>query len=150
MAQVLEDVRVLMRSIKRHYRWVEERTGFGGAQIWALSVIGDTPGIRSGELAERLHIHRSTVSNLLKRLVAHGLVDRTRTAKDQREVRLTLTPRGKRTLKAAPRPAAGVLQQALLDLPRPRLNALAAELHALLGAMQRRDLRARHALLAHL
>lgn len=148
MIKVLQDFRVVLRSIKQHYEWVERRTGMGGAQLWALSEIADSPGIKASELAERLAIHRSTASNMLKRLVMMKLVTRDRTGEDQREVRLRLTALGTRALQKAPGPRSGVLQQALLDLPPARLAALRKELQALLRVMKGKSEKARTMFLA--
>ena len=124
--------------------------GIGGAQLWALSEIVASPGIKASELADRLAIHRSTASNTLKKLVSLGLVTRDRSGGDQREVRLHPTPEGRKTLRKAPRPYAGVLQQALLDLPSGQLDALERALDGLLQVMHGKDEKARKSFLADL
>ena len=56
-AQVLEVLklfRVLLRSMDNHYRRIEQRSGLGGAQLWALSEVAKPPGLTMGELAGRL------------------------------------------------------------------------------------------------
>ena len=141
MLDVLSQFRVLLRSVREHYQGVEERSGLGGAQLWALTQIAAHPGIRVGDLARQLAIHFSTASNLVSRLEEIGLVRRARVGRDQRVVQLAVTPRGRRTLGTAPRPLVGVLQRALLELPPARLEALQRELAALLGHMKLRDAR---------
>ena len=69
MMDVLKRFRVLLRSMEAHYRRVEESSGLGGAQVWALSEIAATDGgLTVGELADKLAIHLSTASNLVRRL----------------------------------------------------------------------------------
>lgn len=147
---VLQQFRVLLRSIKRHYQSVEERSRLGGSQVWALSEIAANPDISVGALARRLAVHLSTASNLVGRMVELGVVTRQREGGDQRVVKLRVTASGRRALSRAPGPPIGLLQQALLDLPDARLKALHSELEALLGLMKRRDARAHAALLADL
>lgn len=147
---VLQQFRVLLRSIKRHYQSVEQRARLGGSQVWALSEIGANPGISVGDLARRLAIHLSTASNLVGRMAELGVVTRERVPRDQRVVRLRITEAGRAALRRAPGPPVGLLQQALLDLPPARLSALRRELDVLLGQMKRRDARAHAALLADL
>jgi MarR family transcriptional regulator, organic hydroperoxide resistance regulator len=147
---VLQQFRVLLRSIKRHYQSVEQRTMLGGSQVWALSEIDANPDISVGELAGRLAIHLSTASNLVGRMEELGVVTRERVRHDQRVVRLRITEAGRAALRLAPGPPVGLLQQALLDLPPARLTALRRELEALLAQMKRRDARAHAALLADL
>jgi DNA-binding MarR family transcriptional regulator len=143
MIEVLQQFRVLLRSIKRHYQWVERRSGLAGAQLWALSEIAARPGLKVSDLARQLALHQSTASNLVNRLCALGLVAKARVSKDQRVVRLRPTDKGRRVLKQAPRPLVGVLQQALRDLPPKRLNALHRELAEVLHRLRSKDASAR-------
>ncbi len=148
MLAVLMQFRVVVRSIKRHYRWVERKCGVRGAQLWAMAQIAASPGIRVGELARELAIHQSTASNMLDGLQTIGLIERQRVGDDQRVVRLYLTARGLRILRRAPRPFRGVLQQGLADLPTASLHALQRHLEALIGHMKVRDADAKLILLS--
>jgi len=148
--EVLQQFRVILRSIKRHYQWVEQECGLSGAQLWALAEIGNAPGLKVSELARQLGVHLSTASNLLRRLEDLVLLKRKRAGKDQRVVRLELTAKGGKTLRSAPRPFIGVLQQALADLPQPRLDSLHAELGELIRLMKFKDVKARSKLLSEM
>jgi DNA-binding MarR family transcriptional regulator len=143
MLEVLKLFRVLVKSIRGHYQVVENRSGLSGAQLWALSHIAGNPKSKVGELARALAIHQSTASNLVGHLESQGLLARRRLRQDRRSVELSLTPKGKKALTRAPRPLIGVLQQALLDLPEARLDALHEQLSALIGAMKIKDQRGR-------
>src|SRR3954471_9115752 len=110
MLQVLEQFRVIFKSIRRHYHNVEERAGISGALLWALAQVAAYPGTQVGDLARALAIHQSTASNLLRRLESLGLLSRRREGKDQRKVQLFATTKGLRVLKRAPQPLIGVLQ----------------------------------------
>lgn len=146
MLEVLQQFRVLLRSIKLHYQQIEERCGIGGAQLWALAEIAAAPGMQPGELAGRLAIHRSTSSNLLNRPDTLGLIRKERSARDQRVVRLYATRAGKQVLKKAPRPFVGVLQQALTDLPVSELCELQDNLGNVLRLMRLKDPKAAKAM----
>ena len=137
--EVLKQFRVLLRSMDNHYRRVEQRSGLGGAQLWALSEVSKPPGLTMGDLAGRLAIHVSTASNLVSRLEALGLVERRRAASDQRQVCISATAAGKRALKRAPRPSAGLLQEALMRMDRRELRALQTQLTRLLHRMGHAD-----------
>lgn len=143
MLEVLEQFRIVFKSIRRHYQSVERRAGISGAQLWALAQIAGRPGLKVGDLAKGLAIHQSTASNLLRRLEGLGLVTRRRQGKDQRMVALFATPQGLKVLKRAPQPISGVLQQALSDLPAGNLTVLRRELGKLIAAMKTKDLEAR-------
>jgi DNA-binding MarR family transcriptional regulator len=146
MLEVLEQFRVIVKSIRRHYQDVERRAGLSGAQLWALAQIASQPGARVGELARALAIHQSTASNLLRALEARGLVARERRGRDLRAVQLEPTGKGRRLLGAAPRPLIGVLQQALSELSGERLRALHRELAHVIALMRGKQVAAARAL----
>jgi DNA-binding MarR family transcriptional regulator len=103
MLEVLEQFRILFKSVRRHYGEVQRRAGIGGAQVWALSHIASHPGIKPGELARALAIHVSTASNLVRELEKLKLATRRRLKQDQRVVELCVTSRDCRFWRT-PRP----------------------------------------------
>jgi DNA-binding MarR family transcriptional regulator len=139
MLEVLKLFRIIVKSIRGHYRAVENRSGVSGAQLWALSHIAANPGGKVGELAKALAIHQSTTSNLARRLESLGFIERRRLRHDQRSVLLSLTPKGKGALARAPRPLIGVLQQGLSDIPETSLEALHKHLGVLIKTMKAKD-----------
>jgi DNA-binding MarR family transcriptional regulator len=142
MIAVLKQFRVLVRSMDTHYRRVEERSGLGGAQLWALAEIVTARRLTVGELARKLAIHLSTASNLVKRLESMGLVERTREGEDQRVVTISPTAAGRKRLQRAPKPSAGILQRALMNMEARELRALHTQLEKVLQRMGRVDRRA--------
>jgi len=109
-----------------------------GAQLWALQELAEAPGLRVGELANRMALHQSTASNMVDRLETAALIRKERTSADQRVVRLYLTDAGTALLGRAPSPARGVLPEALRLLDPEALGRLQGELDGLL--LQIRDL----------
>src|SRR5258706_14275996 len=107
MLEVLEQFRVIVKSIRRHYQDVERRAGVTGAQLWALAQVAEQPGSQVGELARALAVHQSTASNLVRDLEKRGLVTRKRRGRDLRHVQLYPSKKGLALLKAAPRPLVG-------------------------------------------
>jgi DNA-binding MarR family transcriptional regulator len=146
MLEVLEQFRIIVKSIRRHYQDVERRAGISGAQLWALAQIAGQPGCHVGELARALAVHPSTASNLVRELEARSLVLRARHGGDLRQVQLYLSAKGERLLVGAPRPLIGVLQQALSELPAARLRALHAELAHVIARMRGKQVSAARAL----
>ena len=134
--EVLEQFRIIVKSIRRHYQDVERRAGLKGSQLWALAQVAEQPGTKVGDLARALAIHQSTASNLLRALEAQGLLRRERQRHDQRQVKLFASKKGLQRLRGAPRPLIGVLQQALSELPAARLHALHAELVHVIALMK--------------
>ncbi|WP_287365877.1 MarR family transcriptional regulator [Thauera sp.] len=135
---VLQRFRVLIRTAQRHSQWIERQSGVTGAQLWALQELAEAPGLRVGELANRMALHQSTASNMVDRLETAALIRKERTSADQRVVRLYLTDAGTALLGRAPSPARGVLPEALRLLDPEALGRLQGELDGLL--LQIRDL----------
>lgn len=142
MLEVLAQFRIVFKAVRRHYGEVRNRSGISGAQLWALSIIAERPGVKVGELAAALAIHASTASNLVRDLKSIGLVEGQRHGTDQRMVNLNATAKGRQVLKRAPKPLIGVLQRSLSDLPMSDLGALHLQLSKLIKAMKPRDAKA--------
>lgn len=135
----LQHFRLIFKSVKKHFNWVEQQTGVTGAQLWALAAIVEAPGLTVNQLARILAIHQSTASNLIDRLAKQGLVRRERCMKDQRSVNLHPETKGRRLLARAPKPLRGVLPDALSCMSVADLRKLNALLESIGGFMKVRD-----------
>jgi DNA-binding MarR family transcriptional regulator len=87
------------------------------------------------DIGERLHLDSGTLSPLLKRLEALGLVERRRRSDDERSVGITLTPRG-RELRTVVECMPGKVADAT-GLDRAALADLRDRLHAMTEHMRR-------------
>ena len=134
-SRVLRQFRVVINSVKTHFRQVEKVAGVGGAQLWALSVIQSNPRLGMNDLAQAMDIHQSTASNLVKSLVAQGMVEAEKTGTDRRAVTLQITPSGVNVLRKAPAPFSGVLPDALASLDALTLSRLERDLGKLILAL---------------
>jgi DNA-binding MarR family transcriptional regulator len=134
-AHVLRQIRQVFNALKSHFQQVEKTVGLGGAQVWALSIVRDQPGLGLGALARAMDIHQSTASNLVKTLVERGLVAAAREEPDRRTVQLKLLPAGARALKRAPAPTGGILPAALASLDAATLRSLKGDLAELIRAL---------------
>jgi DNA-binding MarR family transcriptional regulator len=132
---VLRQFRIVFNAVKTHFRQVERDTGVGGAQLWALAVIGRSPGIGVTGLARELDIHQSTASNLVKVLIERGFVAAAREGLDRRSVALRLQPQGEAILKDAPIPFTGILPDALGTLDPVTLARLEEDLAKLIAVL---------------
>ncbi|MBK9548029.1 MAG: MarR family transcriptional regulator [Gemmatimonadetes bacterium] len=123
-ADALRLVRALVTVLDRSAREVEATTGITNAQLFVLRRLaaGGNPSVN--ELAERLHARQNTVSALLKRLVAAGLVMRARAADDGRRAVLSLTPAGRRLVRRAPPAPLEQLLGALEGMSATEVRAL--------------------------
>jgi MarR family transcriptional regulator, organic hydroperoxide resistance regulator len=134
-ARVLRRFRQVFTATRAHYQQMEKHVGIGGAQVWALGIIGAQPGIGVGGLARAMHVHQSTASNLVRALVDRGLVVTAREGVDRRAVQLRLLPAGTELLARAPGPYTGLLVQALDRMDTATLGRLEGDLTRLAQVM---------------
>ncbi|MEO8524828.1 MAG: MarR family winged helix-turn-helix transcriptional regulator [Caldimonas sp.] len=133
--RVLRRFRLVFNAVKAHFQQVEKLAGVGGAQLWALSVVAAQPGLGVTRLAREMDVHQSTASNLVRSLVERGLLAAARGGIDRRAVQLHLLPAGRRVLRRAPAPLAGVLPKALDSLDEATLARLDADLARLIDVL---------------
>jgi DNA-binding MarR family transcriptional regulator len=92
------------RAVTARYRPVLDQLGLTYPQFLVLMTLWEHDDQNVREISDRLDLDSGTMSPLLKRLDAAGLVTRERSAADERQVRVRLTDAG----RALQQPACGV------------------------------------------
>lgn len=123
--------------LQRASRQMEVSQGVTLSQRLVLRIVGRFPQISSGHVARLLHVHPGTLTGIVKRLEAQGLVRRRPDPRDARRSLLGLTERG-RAQDVAEAPAESAISQMLAtasaaDLTGARvvLEMLVAQLEAI-------------------
>ena len=111
------------------YKPLLEELGLTYPQYLAMLVLWERDGLMVSELGERLGLDSGTLTPLLKRLEAAGLIARVRAVEDERRVHVTLTADGRR-LKARAAEVPGCVLQAT-GCTLPELKALTQQVQAL-------------------
>jgi DNA-binding MarR family transcriptional regulator len=88
-------------AFNRIYKPLLDPFGITYPQYLALMALSSKEGQTVSELGEKLHLESNTLTPLIKRLEAAGLVTRTRDKQDERVVRLGLTSSGRDLIKTA-------------------------------------------------
>lgn len=128
--EVLICLRRIIRATDLQSRRLGKQTGLTTPQLVVLRSIRDAPSSTVGAIAIDVSLSQATVTTILNRLQARGLVRRTRGKSDRRRVRLNLTPKGNRILERAPAP----LQEEFIE----RFSALADwEQHTIIASLAR-------------
>jgi DNA-binding MarR family transcriptional regulator len=94
------------------YKPLLDPLGLTYPQYLVLLVLWQEDGLAVGTLGERLFLDSGTLTPLLKRMEAAGLVRRERARDDERRVIVSLTPQGRslrRRAEAVPRAIAAAL-----------------------------------------
>src|SRR6201996_9061433 len=93
--QVCFALSIATRSVLSIYRPILEPMGLTHPQYLVMLALWGQSPLAVKELIEMLQLDGPTLSPLLKRLEAAGLVTRTRDPHDERQLRVDLTPRGR-------------------------------------------------------
>ena len=99
------------------YKPLLDRIGLTYPQYLVMLVLWEQDGMTVSELGERLFLDSGTLTPLLKRLEASGLVARLRAADDERRVHIRLTAQGRQLKDKALRIPSCVLQASQCELP---------------------------------
>ncbi|MFN3313825.1 MAG: MarR family winged helix-turn-helix transcriptional regulator [Hyphomonas sp.] len=135
--QALIALRRILKAVDSHSRTLARDTSLTPSQLAVLKELAATGGAQPGDLARSAGLKQATISILLDRLQARGLVQRARGNTDRRTVFVQITPAGRETLSAAPdllQAAFGARFAALPDWEQAYINAALTRLVALLGA----------------
>jgi DNA-binding MarR family transcriptional regulator len=121
-------------ALNRAYKPLLDALGVTYPQYLVLLTLWAEDGQSVGGIGERLMLESSTLTPLLKRLEAAGLIRRERNPEDERQVRVRLTPRGRR------------LRDKAQAVPRSILKATQCEAETL-GRLRERIVGVRDAIL---
>lgn len=99
----LSELWALDHALQKCSKRMARDLGVTGPQRLALRLVSRFPGLPAGRLATLLHLHPSTVTGVVKRLVGSGLLARRSDGSDRRRCRLQVTPAGL-ALLGAPQP----------------------------------------------
>jgi MarR family transcriptional regulator, temperature-dependent positive regulator of motility len=124
---------LVRRAQQRHVAvWLSEVSAeITSVQYAALEILQRTPGVNQRQLGDELDVDRSTIADLVARMVRNGLIERSDDPVDKRSYVLFLTAAGKKQL-AALRPRVEEVERVLTARLTPRESA---ELRRLLAAL---------------
>jgi DNA-binding MarR family transcriptional regulator len=129
-------------AFNRFYKPLLDKLGLTYPQYLVMLVLWEDDGLQVKEIGERLFLDSGTLTPLLKRLEAAGLVKRTRSKEDERQVIVALTPQGealKEKARSLPLSILAASQCSVADLAalkseivslREKLNAAAESIPA--------------------
>lgn len=92
LVERLLDARRLVQALNAE---IEEKTGITGTQALVLKSLLEQEGVSQNLLVTATGIDRSTLADVVRRLLARGLVARRRTRNDARAYAVRLTDAGK-------------------------------------------------------
>jgi DNA-binding MarR family transcriptional regulator len=129
--QVCFALAVANRSVLAIYRPILEPLGLTHPQYLVMLALWERSPRTVTDVSRTLQLEPATLSPLLKRLEANGLVTRARGADDERQVHIALTPAGRQLRAKAKKVPPAVIAKLGVDLDeldrlREALNRVAA------------------------
>jgi len=126
---------VASRTVIAFYRPTLEPLGLTHPQYLVMLALWQYAPLRFGDLAQLLHLDPATLTPLVKRLEAQGLVERRPVDGDERTFTLSPSPAGVALRERATEVPRRIIER--LGLPLERLAALRDELTTLIAAVER-------------
>jgi len=142
----LERIFLVLRNIA-HYssiysRYLQKSFDVTTSQLLCLRALSKEDGLSAGEISRRIHIKPGTITGIIDRLEAKGLVRRNRTNRDRRVINIEITDSGWDLVRAAPVPVQSLLAVNLRKLPMYEVEGITQSLERVLQMMQTEELTA--------
>lgn len=138
LGKVLEFMRTLWaldHALQSSSKRMKKRFGVTGMQRLVIRIVGRYPGSSLGSVSEILHVHPSTLTGVVDKLVARGALERGVDPDDARRVRLHLTESGAEidaiktgTIEAAVKRSLGQMSAAEIAALRRAIEVITANL----------------------
>lgn len=114
---------------------MEATLGITGPQRLVLRIVTERPGLSAGEVARIVHLHPSTITGILQRLVRKGLLQCERDRRDTRRVRFYPQAAAKGFVPASAATVESAVTRALANIPKDRVRHARGVLAAIAKAL---------------
>ncbi len=140
VSEIIDNIRRVFKAVNDQSKKAEHETGITGPQLWAIKTIAENSPINVKDLAGRIFLHPATVVGIIDRLETKGLVTRTRSKGDRRNVDIDLTAAGRKLVAGSPEVAQGLLVKGLKGLSVKELEEMAECLELLVKILHAQEL----------
>jgi DNA-binding MarR family transcriptional regulator len=141
---ILIKIRKIVRSINLESKKIQKEYGVSIPQVLCLNFLYDSKNYNAtqGEIRKFLNLNSSTVSGIIDRLEAKGLVARLPKSGDRRMVTIALTSKGEKLLTRIPSLLQEKLTERLEKLDDKTLHQIIDSLELLVNLLEINDLEA--------
>lgn len=123
MLQFMRLLWAIVHGLQKRSKRMSGDLGVTGPQRLVLRVVALFPGLSAGTLASILHLHPSTLTGVLQRLLAQDLLRRSEHTADRRTSVLSLTPKGARVNATRKGTVEAAMVEALDTVPQRERKA---------------------------
>ena len=146
---VLATIRQIVRAIDLHSKQLAKTYGLTGPQLIVLQEIADRDVLSTGDLAKNISLSHATVTSIIDRLVAKGLVSRLRGTEDKRKMYLRLTDEGVRQVENKPSMLQDTFIQSFNNLKDWEQSLLLSSIQRIASMMKANELETDSFLISH-
>lgn len=142
LGRVLDFLRLLWaidHGLQSTSKRMHSKLGVTGLQRMMIRVLGRFPDLTAGDLSRLLHVHPSTLTGPLERLVKSGMIIRRVDEHDARRARLSLGAKGRTVNAIRTGTVEAAVRDALADIPDRDLYTAAYVLTRIASALEARD-----------
>lgn len=97
-------LRRILRATELYGRELAQKAGLTAVQIRVLQIVGETGRATPKAIATRMGVSQATMTALIDRLAAKGMVERQRSETDRRQTNVLITEAGRAAVERAPDP----------------------------------------------
>ncbi|HVS30509.1 MAG TPA: MarR family transcriptional regulator [Thermoanaerobaculia bacterium] len=133
---ILNRIRQLVRALRSFDKQAQSRYGLGAAQMFILHVLQQDDDLTLNELADRAATDQSSASLAVGKLVSEGYIRRVTSTEDRRQIRLSLTPKGRALVKRSPPATQERIMDSVQSMPPAERAMLMGLLDNLMAGMQ--------------
>lgn len=138
--EVLIALRRIIRATDLHSKRLGRSTGLTTPQLLVLQTVNKIPFATVNEVAKSISLSQATVSTILDRLEAKGLINRQRNSEDKRKVNLVLTEQAEKVVLSAPLPFQEAFSKRFDNLEEWEQHFILAALTKVASMMDAEDL----------
>jgi DNA-binding MarR family transcriptional regulator len=137
--EIVNSFRRILQALRLAAVQTQGQTGISAAQLFVLSQLKEADALSINQLARATMTDRSSVADVVERLVERKLVRRAASPEDKRKADVRLTAAGRALLRRAPQPPTELLLQGLRGLKETEVKALARLLERFCAELQLAD-----------
>ena len=139
---ILRSLRRIIRAIDQHSRQLSRSYHLTVPQLVCLHQLLQAGSTTPGNLAKKVFLSQATITGILDRMEARGLIERSRNSPDRRQVIVSLTDAGHRMAREMPWPLQERFASRLASLPKEGQQAVDQVLKQIVDMMEAREIEA--------
>lgn len=133
---ITRSLRRIIRAVGLYSRELLRRRNLTTSQLATLRQLGRHGRLSGGDLARGIEVSQATITGIVDRLEARGLVTRTRSSGDRRKVEIDLTEAGREVVATSPPPLHERFMVRLAELPEEERREIDRTLRRIVRMME--------------